>query len=111
MPAKKAVDGVSFAGTGAADDSVAIISDHADRIDALTTDIDTEKGSLAVSAAATTRAISFSGAQSNTTYMLIIETTWQTTWIPSSKTVNGLTISFGVPAPTGGGTMYWRLAR
>jgi hypothetical protein len=68
-------------------------------------------GSAVVTAGATTLTLTSAFTQPNASYQAVFEPSWQTTVASTSKSATGLVVSFGVPAPTGGGTVRWRLKR
>ncbi len=68
-----------------------------------------ERGIATLAADVSTLSLVAAFNQADTLYQVILEVSWQTTWVASAKTTTGLTITFGVPVPTGGGTVYWRV--
>jgi hypothetical protein len=68
-------------------------------------------GSAVVTEGATTLTLTAAFTQPDTAYQAVFEPSWQTTTVAATKTATGLTVSFGVPVPTGGGIVWWRLRR
>jgi hypothetical protein len=88
-----------------------IIDDIMDAVEAVDIIVRTPLSSVAaVTADALTLNIVFSSTQADTFYQAILDLSWHTTWV-ATKTTTDMTITFGVPCPAGGGTVYWRIER
>jgi hypothetical protein len=66
-------------------------------------------GEAVITGGATTLSLTSAFTMANTAYQLVLEPSWQTTWTSANKTTTGATATFGVPCPTGGGTVRWRV--
>lgn len=52
-----------------------------------------------------------SGWEPDTNYAVFVQTSWHTTWRATAQRRDGFDLEFGVPCPTGGGTINWMIAR
>lgn len=66
---------------------------------------------IAVAPAATSLAITFARAESDTNYGVIVTPGWGTTIYVTDKATTGFTANFGTGAPGGGGTIDWATHR
>jgi hypothetical protein len=51
------------------------------------------------------------GWEPDTSYGVMLQTSWNTTWSVTTKRRNGFDLSFGTAAPGGGGTISWMIVR
>jgi hypothetical protein len=58
-----------------------------------------------------TAATDQTGYEPDTSYAVMIEPSWQTTWRVTAKRQDGFDVEFGTAAPGGGGTINWFLVR
>jgi hypothetical protein len=90
-----------------------ILDDIMDAIEALDTLIRSSSsgGPVVLTGGATTMTLISVFTQPDSLYQLMLDLSWQTTWVATNKTTTGLTVAFGVPVPTGGGSVWWRVER